>query len=179
MKVAHNTRNQVRYHPTIRKMIQQQFNNLIKPEATPIVPIDQEARPNTDLYDDSAPPPTYTLSASETETALEAETYVPEKSQLFSDSSTTASYCDTPETTRASTPVPGPSAPAPSYSAELPSGHFTQLTDDVELSYVRRCTVLSDRPAVWLVRRKNFALSALAATVLLKEKLVKSKDLVL
>ncbi|KAI1509233.1 ATG-C domain containing protein [Pyrenophora tritici-repentis] len=45
------------------------------------------------------------------------------------------------------------------------------------LDCVRVCSVLQDRPAVWLVKRKNMALSALAGAVLTKEGLLKAKDM--
>lgn len=45
------------------------------------------------------------------------------------------------------------------------------------LASLRVCSVLQNRPAVWVVKRKNMALSNLAAAVLTKEGLLEAKDL--
>ncbi|EUC42325.1 hypothetical protein COCMIDRAFT_103807 [Bipolaris oryzae ATCC 44560] len=42
---------------------------------------------------------------------------------------------------------------------------------------VRSCSVLHDRPAAWLAKRKNIPLSSLAAAVLTKEGLLETKEL--
>lgn len=74
----------------------------------------------------------------------------------------------------------------PSTSSTLPStttttpviGHY--LTDPVttaNLVGVRPCSILQDRPAIWLVKRRKMALSPLAAAVLTHEGLIRTKDL--
>lgn len=134
---------------------------------------------NADLY--SITPPAYTQSVAESEVAIEAQAYEQEKLGMLGASPYTDNP-DSPGTVRAGSstpPHPGPRTAAPNYSSQLPSGHFTELSTDVALAYVRRCSVLPERPAVWLVKRKNFALSSLAAAVLVKEGLLRDNDLVL
>jgi len=53
----------------------------------------------------------------------------------------------------------------------------TEADATVSLAGVRACSILHDRPAVWLVKRKSLALSPLAAAVLTKEGLLQPKDL--
>jgi hypothetical protein len=53
----------------------------------------------------------------------------------------------------------------------------TSSTEDTDLLSVRRCSILPNRPAAWLVKRRNLALSQLAAAVLTKKGLIKFKDL--
>ena len=55
--------------------------------------------------------------------------------------------------------------------------HLTEPVATASLTSVRACSILNDRPAVWLVKRKSMALSPLAAAVLTKEGLVQAKDL--
>jgi hypothetical protein len=55
--------------------------------------------------------------------------------------------------------------------------HLTEPVATASLASVRACSILNDRPAVWLVKRKSMALSPLAAAVLTKEGLVQAKDL--
>ena len=54
---------------------------------------------------------------------------------------------------------------------------FTEADATDSIASVRACSILHDRPAVWLVKRKSLALSPLAAAVLTKEGLLQSKDL--
>lgn len=54
---------------------------------------------------------------------------------------------------------------------------FTEANPAASLASVRACSILRDRPAVWLVKRKSLALSPLAAAVLTKEGLLQSKEL--
>ncbi|KAI4649331.1 hypothetical protein J4E93_003647 [Alternaria ventricosa] len=53
----------------------------------------------------------------------------------------------------------------------------TEADATASLASVRACSILHDRPAVWLVKRKSLALSPLAAAVLTKEGLLQPKDL--
>jgi len=55
--------------------------------------------------------------------------------------------------------------------------NFTEADATACLASVRACSILHDRPAVWLVKRKSLALSPLAAAVLTKEGLLQPKDL--
>lgn len=61
--------------------------------------------------------------------------------------------------------------------SELPPVYFEQLTQDTALASIKRCSILPHRPAVWLVKRRELALSPLAATVLVKEGIILTKDL--
>ena len=54
---------------------------------------------------------------------------------------------------------------------------FTEADATASLASIRACSILHDRPAVWLVKRKSLALSPLAAAVLTKEGLLQPKDL--
>jgi hypothetical protein len=59
-----------------------------------------------------------------------------------------------------------------------PPGHYlTEPLTTANLAGVRECSILRDRPAVWLVKRKSMALSPLAAAVLTQEGLIGVKDL--
>ena len=59
-----------------------------------------------------------------------------------------------------------------------PAGHYlTEPLTAANLAGVRECSILRDRPAVWLVKRKKIALSPLAAAVLIQEGLIRVKDL--
>ncbi len=57
-------------------------------------------------------------------------------------------------------------------------GHYlTEPVATANLVGVRTCSILHDRPAIWLVRRTTMALSPLAAAVLTKEEIIRPKDL--
>lgn len=62
-------------------------------------------------------------------------------------------------------------------AAPVITHHLTEPVATASLASVRACSILNDRPAVWLVKRKSMALSPLAAAVLTKEGLVQAKDL--
>lgn len=70
--------------------------------------------------------------------------------------------------------IPERSTPAPALGYYLAEPLTTAA-----LVGTRACSILPDRPALWLVRKKKAALSALAATILLKEGLIAPKDLAL
>jgi hypothetical protein len=139
---------------------------------------------NADLYN-TMTPPAYTQSVAGSEVLVEATAYEQEKLGLHNANINTQTYhdnADSPGTVRADSPhlLPiSPGAGAPNSNAQVNNGHFTKPTNEAALAYVRRCSVLPDQLAVWLVKRKNFALSSLAAAVLIKEGLMRSKDLVL
>ncbi|KAF2027095.1 hypothetical protein EK21DRAFT_102830 [Setomelanomma holmii] len=55
--------------------------------------------------------------------------------------------------------------------------YLTEPTVTAALVGARACSILHDRPAIWLVKGKKMALSPLAAAVLSKEGLIGAKDL--
>ncbi|KAF2122252.1 hypothetical protein BDV96DRAFT_663272 [Lophiotrema nucula] len=154
---------------------------------------------NADLY--NMTPPAYVMSAAEGEVSLDAEAARPEKtpSALASHPpSQPASQADTysvrgdnhsihdslqpqdslhlrhpeppyAESSSSATPIELP--------ADAPPVYFQELEIDAKKVHVRTCSILRDRPAIWSIKRRNIALSPLAATVLLKEGLVRKKDL--
>lgn len=69
--------------------------------------------------------------------------------------------------------------PSPRYSGSPPGyGHYlTEVVDEANLVGAIACSILHDRPAIWLVRKKKMALSPLAAAVLTTEGLIRPKDL--
>jgi hypothetical protein len=139
---------------------------------------------NDDLYN-TPTPPAYTQSIVGSEIAVEATTSDQEKLGLHNTNTTTQPYHDnhdSPRTSSAGSPHllhAAPGAGAPNYAVQNYNGHFTDQINDAAVAYVRRCSVLPNRPAVWLVKKKNFALSSLAGAVLLNEGLMRRKDLVL
>lgn len=131
-------------------------------------------------------PPAYALSAAEGEISVDAEAVQQEKVGMPGSSYTPSHHREADNASvqgsiRTQDTLPGPSTPAPAQQAsipdELPPVYFQQLTQDAALASVKRCSVLLNRPAVWLVKRKDLALSPLAATVLIKEGILKQKDL--
>jgi hypothetical protein len=60
---------------------------------------------------------------------------------------------------------------------DLPPDYFTELTNNAAAVHTKRCSILKERPATWLIKGKSMALCPLAATVLMKEGLLKSKQL--
>ncbi|KAF2870836.1 hypothetical protein BDV95DRAFT_668935 [Massariosphaeria phaeospora] len=72
-------------------------------------------------------------------------------------------------------PVP-PTAPV-ELPAELHAVYLSEIARNVAETGGRTCSILRDRQAVWLVKRKKMVLCPLAATVLVKEGLICHKDL--
>ncbi|KAF2684070.1 hypothetical protein K458DRAFT_443071 [Lentithecium fluviatile CBS 122367] len=145
------------------------------------------------MHDDEHALPTYTLSAAEGESTLDAEEYRPEKSRApeSSHSVPQTQTTDYPLDVKAYQPPPpaneesqaGPShadntpdAPPPVYQT-LPPDYFTELTNNAAAAHTKRCSIIKERPATWVIKGKSMALCPLAATVLLKEGLLKSKNL--
>lgn len=58
-----------------------------------------------------------------------------------------------------------------------PPVYLPEATAQVALAHARKCCILTDYPAVWIVKGKRLALSPLAATVLVKEGILAQKDL--
>jgi hypothetical protein len=145
---------------------------------------------NADLY--SVTPPRYTESIAEGETAVEASASQDDKPSVpeqptSHDSLDLASpralsdHADPPRPTtplhvlqeraRGNTPL-APTGPAPKLTHYL-----TDPATTVSLIGVRTCSILRDRPAIWLVKNKTMALSPLAAAVLTKEGLINPRQL--
>lgn len=55
--------------------------------------------------------------------------------------------------------------------------YYTETVSTSALIGVRECSILRDRPAIWLVKNKTTALSPLAASVLVKEGFVDPRHL--
>ncbi|KAF2713088.1 hypothetical protein K504DRAFT_449845 [Pleomassaria siparia CBS 279.74] len=162
-------------------------------ETWSLVNVEPDTVSNTDLYSNVMTPPAYIQPVASTEHTIDAQAHEQENTGVSgnpspyrdfpdppdpSDSSDSPDSTDSPRTLRASSPSPSPSLQGGPSGTQSPSS-FTKIGQDAALAYVRRCSVLPTRPAVWLVKRKNFVLSSLAAAVLCREGLVRSKDLVL
>jgi hypothetical protein len=65
-----------------------------------------------------------------------------------------------------------PTGPTP-----LLTHHLIDPAVTVALVGARECSILHDRPAIWLVRKNKMALSPLAASVLVKEGILNPKHL--
>lgn len=128
---------------------------------------------NDDLY--CMTPPAYAMSAADNEVSIDQEPIEQEKASI---PSIPGSSYSPPQTPRA---LHVQSQPSSSTSSELPSDlppvYIQQQTEDTLLASIRRCGILPTRPAVWLVKRNDIALSPLAATVLLEEGILCTKDL--
>ncbi|KAF2736729.1 hypothetical protein EJ04DRAFT_510838 [Polyplosphaeria fusca] len=155
-----------------------------------------ETGSNADLY--CLTPPAYAMSAAEGEVSLDAEAAVNEKTDIPGPSNSRdldaqshrshLSVVTLPAEVReqvsitVATPDDQPrlmqqhpaSSPIPS---DLPPVYFQPLVVDAAHANVKACSVMRNRPAVWSVKRKNISLSPLAATVLIKEGLVRPRDL--
>jgi hypothetical protein len=145
---------------------------------------------NADLY--SVTPPRYTESIAEGETRVEAsasqghkppahEQPTPHDSLDLASPRALSDHADPPRPTtplhvlqeRARGNVPlAPTGPAPTLTHYL-----TDPATTVSLIGARTCSILRDRPAIWLVKNKTMALSPLAAAVLTKEGLVNPRQL--
>jgi hypothetical protein len=71
----------------------------------------------------------------------------------------------------------GETSTTPSTNPPILTYYLAEPVATASLASVRACSILGDRPAVWLVKRKSLALSPLAAAVLTKEGLVQAKEL--
>jgi hypothetical protein len=145
---------------------------------------------NADLYNNS--PPTYAESTLEGERTVDTGALPETKSQTseqhaerepFAPTSPRAmsEYSDPPrpvtplhvlqERARGNVPL-APTGPAPTLTHYL-----TEPANTVALIGARQCSILHDRPAIWLVKNQKMALSPLAAAVLTKEGLVNPRHL--
>ena len=66
---------------------------------------------------------------------------------------------------------------APTGPDPVLSHYLTEPATTVSLIGIQACSLLPNRPAIWLVKRKKTALSPLGATVLVKKGLMCAKDL--
>lgn len=121
-------------------------------------------------HDLCATPPAYTPARTDGEETLDAEEFQPEK---------TGYTVATPTTQTASSPPHASSSNQRQTlpPSDLPPNYYDELTKDAANVHIKRCTLLPDRPATWLVKREGMALCPLAAAVLIKEGLVRQKDL--
>lgn len=74
-------------------------------------------------------------------------------------------------------PSPSPGTPHQHIPNDMPPVYLSIQQRDTVMASVKKCAILPNRQAVWMVKRRNFALSPLAATILMKEGIVKEKDL--
>jgi hypothetical protein len=66
---------------------------------------------------------------------------------------------------------------APTGPAPILTHYLTEPASTIALIGARSCSILHDRPAIWLVKNQKMALSPLAAAVLTKEGLVDPRHL--
>ncbi|KAF1850587.1 uncharacterized protein K460DRAFT_271296 [Cucurbitaria berberidis CBS 394.84] len=149
---------------------------------------------NADLY--VTTPPAYTQSIAEGEISVDAEAAQGEKPEVFERSperSTSSYHPLQQQISNASTTRDIPqlqeqglerefhahntTPQVPAVSAPVLGQYLTEPVSTANLVGVRACSILHDRPAIWLVKRKKTALSPLAAAVLTKEGLIGAKDL--
>ncbi|KAF2010342.1 hypothetical protein BU24DRAFT_427470 [Aaosphaeria arxii CBS 175.79] len=139
----------------------------------------RETMSNHDLY--SMTPPAYAQSAADNETTVDAEAMQDEKlgmpGQRYAPSHSSADDTVHDGHMALATLTAGPPSMPAVLPNELPPVYFEELTREAAIASIKRCAILPNRPAVWLMKKKDFALSPLAATVLLKEGIIKSKDL--
>jgi hypothetical protein len=164
-------------------------NNRIIDNTDDLSTLSAEIDSNADLY--VVTPPVYTQSVAAGEVMVDAEAvqqgkahntdslserggFVPTSPHSMSDHS--VPRLQTPshvlqERARETTPV------APAGSAPVLGHYLTEPASTVSLVGARACSILHNRPAIWLVKKKKMALSPLAAAVLTKEGLLNPKDL--
>ncbi|CAO2653445.1 Nn.00g028560.m01.CDS01 [Neocucurbitaria sp. VM-36] len=149
---------------------------------------------NADLY--AMTPPAYTQSIAENEVSVDAEAVRQGKPEAFersperdlpsnyplqqhmsnASSSRDASQQQEREAGQESQ-ARGNTPQATSVSNPVLGHYLTEPVTTANLVGVRACSILHDRPAIWLMKRKKMALSPLAAAVLTKEGLIRAKDL--
>lgn len=141
-----------------------------------------------DLY--SMTPPAYTQSIADGERSVDGEATRQEKPEVFerspernvqrAQSSVPVSPVVSQQQTQAGETEPLIQHNAPARAPAPPpliSHYLTEPVTTADLVGVRACSILHDRPAIWLMKRKSMALSPLAAAVLTQEGLVRPKDL--
>ncbi|KAH7385503.1 hypothetical protein DE146DRAFT_759733 [Phaeosphaeria sp. MPI-PUGE-AT-0046c] len=160
-------------------------------ETEDIAPTQIEDTQNADLY--TITPPRYTQSLAEGETTVAAEAAEENKDSASAPEHNEQGplahisprvLSDHTETPRPSTPLHvlqerargnlplAPTGPTPALTH-----YYTETVCTAALIGVRECSILRDRPAIWLVKNKTTALSPLAASVLVKEGLIDPRHL--
>lgn len=160
-----------------------------------------EVESNADLY--NLTPPAYTQSIAEGERTADAEATQdekpspvhersPERHVLAQTSPRPMSVHTIPRRALSEHSVVRPVTPlsvlqeraqentallAPTGPSPTLSHYLTEPVATASLVGARECSILRDRPAIWLVRNRKMALSPLAAAVLTKEGLLGAKDL--
>ncbi|KAF2193276.1 glycosyltransferase family 1 protein [Zopfia rhizophila CBS 207.26] len=155
-----------------------------------------ETMSNADLY--CITPPAYAMSAGDNEVSIEVQDVQDEKAgppqtppptrdaNTQDPISTSADEPITPTPRHPDLPPPAlpifihvdePNAPASRYPDHPPPIYISAAAINAAAIHVKRCSILPNRPAAWLVKRKNLALSALVAAVLTKEGIIRQKDL--
>jgi len=150
-----------------------------------------EVASNADLY--TLTPPAYTQSIAEGEMTVDAEATQEEKSPQVSEQSPERNVLvQTSPRAMSEHTIPRPETPlhvlqnrarestapvAPSGPTPVLGHYLTEPVTTASLVGIRPCSILHDRPAIWLVKKKKMALSPLAAAVLTKEGLLGAKDL--
>jgi hypothetical protein len=160
------------------------------PDADDSSMVHVEAESNADLY--NMTPPAYTQSIAEGERTVDCEAIRDEKDRRAAER--LAREDSAPNSPR---PIIGDVSPRPTtplhvlqerareHTATLqPTGptpvfthYLTEPATTASLVGSRACSILHDRPAIWLVKKKKMALSPLAAAVLTMEGLIGAKDL--
>ncbi|CAI6334124.1 unnamed protein product [Periconia digitata] len=135
----------------------------------------------------SAGPPVYTSSTTAGEETLDAEAVQAEKSAASSSRNGNDAPAvpqpqfDSVNSTHTESLHRAHTSPdisrQTSLPSDLPPDYFTELTNNAASVHIKRCSLLPERPATWLVKRKNMCLCPLSAAVLVKEGLVRQKDL--
>ncbi|KAF2821019.1 hypothetical protein CC86DRAFT_303644 [Ophiobolus disseminans] len=150
-----------------------------------------ETQSNADLY--TLTPPAYTQSLNANERTIDAEAIQEEKSTHVLERSperdVLAQNSPRPTSERSTARPETPlhvlqdrarenTAPImPSGSPPVLGHYLTEPATTAALVGVRACSILQDRPAIWLVKNKKMALSPLAAAVLTKEGILNPKNL--
>jgi hypothetical protein len=137
---------------------------------------------DADLY--VVTPPTYTQSIADGEVAVDAEVTRDEKPRVPEQSVQGDALVHTSPRPTSEHLILQPDArysgmaqQAPPYDTTPASAYLTEPVVTAALVGTRACSIFSDQPAIWLVKRHKTALSLLAAVVLMKEGLVNMKDL--
>jgi hypothetical protein len=144
---------------------------------------------NADLYNS---PPAYAESTLEGERTVDAGAIPETKSQTSDRHAGPEPLAPTsPQTISEHSEPPRPVTPlhilqerargniplAPTGPSPTLTHYLTEPASTVALIGARRCSILRDRPAIWLVKNQKMALSPLAAAVLTKEGLVNPRHL--
>ncbi|KAF1952325.1 hypothetical protein CC80DRAFT_422782 [Byssothecium circinans] len=140
---------------------------------------------NLDLY---ASPPSYAQSVASDEHSLDVNAAQPEKPPRTQNPEFNANDNSSLHNGLNSHPVsrgtiqllyagPNHDALHTSQSTDLPPDYFTELTNNAATAHVKRCSLLRERPATWLVKNKGLALCPLSATILMREGVLRQKDL--